>query len=161
MELKIAVDTVHVQRVLEATPEKVAAAVEQALGRGAQEVARSARRHAPKAFSTLTQSIRADRVGELHYQVVAGTNYARAVEEGRRPGSQPGTAQGLTEWVQQKTGASGTALDRLTHLVARAIGRRGIRPQPYMRPALEEGESRLRALVKGAVARVAREAARG
>lgn len=60
-------------------------AVSQQLARGADEVAREAKRLAPKLYSTLASSIRAERVGALHYRVSTGMNYARAAEEGTGP----------------------------------------------------------------------------
>jgi hypothetical protein len=161
IEVTVTLDDARLQQALARFPERVTAQVEFALVRGAEEIARAARGKAPKAFSTLTNSIRAQRMGELHYRVAPGVNYAAMVERGRKPGKQPGTANGLMEWVKQKTGLEGKALDRMSFVVARAIGRRGIRAQPYMRPALVENESRLRQLVQAGVARGIEEAFRG
>lgn len=161
IEITINLDDARLQQALARFPDRVAAQIEFALARGAEEIARAARRKAPKAFSTLTHSIRAQRMGDLHYRIAPGANYAAMVERGRRPGRQPGTANGLTEWVKQKTGLEGKPLDRMSFVVARAIGRKGIRPQPYMRPALAENESRLRQLVRAGVARGIEEAFRG
>jgi len=144
--------------LLQKAPGLVERRLDDAIARGAEEVARLGRDKAPKAFSILVNSIHAIRVGSLHYQVVTGTNYARHVEEGRAPGIQPGTANGLMEWVKQKTGLTGTDLDRRTFVVARAIGRKGIRPQSYMRPAAEEGEPIVRQLARAAVASAIEEA---
>lgn len=55
------------------------------LSRGAEEVAREAKRLAPKLYSTLASSIRAERVGQMNYRVSTGMNYARAAEEGTGP----------------------------------------------------------------------------
>lgn len=59
-----------------------------------------------------------------------GTNkvYGRVVEEGRRPGRMP-PVRAIAVWAARKApGAS-------TFVIARAIARRGTRPQPYLRPA--------------------------
>jgi len=161
MQITVTFDDARVQEGLRRFPGRVAARVEQALWRGAVEIARTARGKAPKAFSTLTNSIHAQRIGELHYRVAPGVNYAAPVERGRKPGSQPGTANGLMEWVRQKTGLQGKELDRKTFVIARAIGIKGIRPQLYMEPALKENTSRLRALVQAAALLGAQEAFRG
>lgn len=153
MDISVSLNDDRLRQALRQAPDRLTARIEAALSRGAEEIARDARRNAPKAFSTLTNSIRAARVGDLHYRVSTGTNYARSVEEGRRPGRQPGVANGLMEWVRQKTGLTGPALDRKTYVIARAIGRRGIKPQPYMQPAHEAGEPRVRFLVEEAVGR--------
>lgn len=161
MEVVITLDDARVQEGLRRFPGRVVAHVEPALARGAEEVAREERRLAPKAFSTLTNSIRAQRMGELHYRIAPGVNYARPVEEGRMPGKQPGTANGLMEWVRQKTGLQGKDLDRKTYVIARAIGIKGIRPQPYAKPAIENKRSRVVQLVRAAALRGAEEAFRG
>lgn len=161
MEITVTFDDAQVRRGIDRFPGRVEARVEIALARGAEEVAREERRLAPKAFSTLANSIRAQRMGRLHYRVGPGVNYARPVEEGRKPGQQPGTANGLMEWVKQKTGLDGKALDRRTFIIARAIGRRGIRPQPYARPAYESKSGRVVDLARAAAAEGAQEAFRG
>lgn len=121
--------------------------------RGALEVTREARRLAPKAFSTLTNGINATQVSELHWQVKPSSNYADAVEQGRKPGKQPGTANGLMEWVRQKTRLQGRDLERATFAIARAIGRRGIKAQPFMAPAAQAKESRVIELIRQSVER--------
>ncbi len=161
MRVDIVIDDARVQKGLDRLPNAVVARVELALARGAQELAREERRLAPKAFSTLTNSIQAQRMGMLHYRVGPGVNYARPVEEGRKPGKQPGTANGLMEWVRQKTGLQGKALERRAFVIARAIGRKGIRPQPYAKPAFEAKRSRVVELVRAAAAEGAQGAFRG
>ena len=134
-------------------PARMHQLVGDAVWRGALEVTREARRNAPKAFSTLINSINATQIGELHWRVQPGVNYAAAVEDGRKKGKQPGTANGLMEWVRQKTGLQGRPLDRATFAIARAIGQRGIKPQPYIQPAVVSKESRVIELVRLSVER--------
>lgn len=130
-----------------------------ALERGAQEIAREARGNAPKAFSTLTNSIRSMRQGELHWTIAPGVNYAEAVEGGRMPMRKVGIAHGLLEWIKLKIapGASAKQLDRLGYVIARAIGRRGIKPQPYMQPAFEAKQGRVIDLASQAMRQACRE----
>lgn len=160
MEVRIEIHDERVRALLARVDGGVRQAVHEAIWRGAEDLARAAKRNAPKAFSALTNSIRAEQVGELHFRVATGTNYARAVEEGRRPGKMPGTANGLMEWVKQKTRQTGTELDRTTFLIARAIGRRGIKPRPYMQPAFESQKDKIVARVQEAAHRAAHEAQR-
>lgn len=161
MEIHISVDDSDARRMLERLEPGVVKAVNDAIWRAAEEVARAARRNAPKAFTTLTNSIRAERVTDLHYRVATGVNYARAVEEGRKAGKMPGTANGLMEWVKQKTKLTGKPLDRATFAIARAIGRDGIQARPYMAPAVERQKDRIVALVQAAARRAAQEAQHG
>lgn len=155
MDVRIEIHDEQAKAMLAQVDSRVRQAVHDAIWRGAEELARVAKRNAPKAFSTLTNSIRAEQVGELHFRVATGVNYARAVEEGRKPGPMPGTANGLMEWVKQKTRQTGSELDRTTFLVARAIGWRGIKPQPYMQPAFESQKDRIIAHVQAAARRAA------
>lgn len=161
MEVKVSIDISTAKKAMESAPERMTAAISLALERGAQDLARSARAKAPKAFSTLTNSIRVDQLAPLHFRVATGVNYARPVEEGRKPGKMPGTAKGLAEWVRQKTGAAGKELDRRTFLVARAIARRGIKAQPFMAPSYDEDKDRIIARVRHAAAVAAQEINRG
>lgn len=60
--------------------------------------------------------------------------HAKYVEEGRRPGRPP-PVRALMGWAQRKLGDA-----RLAYPVARAIGRRGIRPRPVLtRPDVQKG----------------------
>lgn len=161
MEFVITIDDAGVQRGLERFPGKVLTAVEAALARGAMEMARTARERAPKAFTTLTNSIKADKIEPLHYVVAPHVMYAPFVERGRKPGRQPGTANGLGEWIRQKTGLQGKELDRRTFVIARAIGRRGIKAQPFMHPAFEAHRDRIVSRVRAAALAAAQEAFRG
>lgn len=161
MQIDITIDDARVQAALDRLPGRVIDAVEVALWRGAEEVARSAKRNAPKAFSTLANSIKADKLGPLHYRVSPHVNYGPFVEYGRLPGKMPGTANGLMEWIKQKTGLSGTDLDRKTFVIARAIGKKGIRPRPYMKPAFDAHRDRIVERVRASAVRAAQETLNG
>jgi hypothetical protein len=153
METRISIDDKKVTEGLLKAPAAVERELEFGLDRWAAEVARNARELAPKSFSLLTNSIRSIVAGRLKRIVAPGVNYALAVEQGRRPGRQPGTGNGLMAWVRQKTGLSGAELERTTFLIARSIGRKGTRPQPYMQPAAEQSIDRGRILLLAAVDR--------
>lgn len=145
MRLDLRYDDAAARAALRKAPEIVARRLDQGIERGVQEVAREGRERAPKAFSTLTNSIRAQRQGVLHWFVAPGVNYAGNVEGGRRPGKMPGIGNGLLEWIKLKVapGASDKEIDRLGYVIARAIGRRGIDPQPYMQPAWDAKQARV------------------
>jgi hypothetical protein len=130
-------------------PATVVEVVEPKLWRGAEEVARTAKGKAPKAFSHLVNSIRSERIGPLHYRVVEGMNYGRVVEEGGRPHGVSSVK--LIPWVERVLGAREKEARDKAFLIARAIKRRGTRAQPYMRPAAEENVDRVIALVRKGV----------
>ena len=67
----------------------------------------------------------------------AGTKleYARFVEEGRGPGKQPPVAT-IAGWASRHGIPEASA-----YLIARAIGRRGTRPRPYLKPAFDKNRA--------------------
>lgn len=151
MDIRVKIDSARVDRAFAAARKTMERTLERYLGRAAQEVAREEKSQAPKAFSTLVNSIRAEKAGYLHYRVAPGVNYARAVEEGRPAGSMPGTKNGLMEWVKLRTGLQGSGLERAAFLIARAIGKRGIPPNPFVARTRENMESRVIDLVREGV----------
>lgn len=160
MRISVAIHDQGARKMLDRLDAGMRQAVHDSLWRGALELSRVAQRNAPKAFSTLRNSIHVEEINPLHFRVATGVNYARFVEEGRRPGKQPGTANGLMEWVRLKTGLQGKDLDRKTYVIARAIGIKGIAPQPYMQPAYDSEKDRIIANVQASARRAAQEAQR-
>jgi hypothetical protein len=58
--------------------------------------------------------------------------YAAAVHEGRRPGARQPPSGPIRAWLGRRGGDP-----RLAFVVARAIGRRGIKARPFLRDAFE------------------------
>jgi Bacteriophage HK97-gp10, putative tail-component len=150
-------------------PEQFKRSVERFLDRSAEEVAREMRSAAPKAFSTLAQSIHVMREGELIRLVAPGVNYARAVEEGTGPAA--GKARyfpnpnALAPWLQMRAGIRLTKTkpgtpgrraqqdelrDRAFGL-ARYIHAHGTRAQPFVAPTEAKMQSRVMALLRQGV----------
>jgi hypothetical protein len=125
-------------------------AVSAALLRGALEVARDAKGRAPQAFGHLAQSITVSRANDVEYHVVAGQRYASAVEAGVAPGRWiPRTA--LRDWVRTKLHPAPEQVNAVAEAIRVNIARRGIKPQPFMQPALDANQGRILALVRQAV----------
>jgi len=130
------------------------------VGRALQELAREAKRRAPKAASTLTNSIRAIHPTPLAGAVASGVAYARYVEEGIRPGSWP-PEQDLMEWIRTKgLVPDDPSMDRedLAYVIARAIHRRGIPAQPFMAPTYEAKRDRVEQILRRSTAEGLRDA---
>lgn len=128
--------------------------IDRYLGRGAQEVAREARRRAPKAFSTLTHAIKTRRIGQADYKVTAGTMYSRPLEEGSRPGGLPRPVS-LYYWIRTKRiKPRDPKMDErdLAFAISRSIYKKGTPAQPFMLPALEAKSDRLRILMQQGIA---------
>lgn len=150
MRIQISHNAPEVRRAIQKKPAAVRRQVDKKLGRGAQEVAREARRNAPKADSLLTNSVHVFRHGEGDYSVFAGTDYALPVEEGTGPGGSP-PDQTLADWVRVKgiTPADPDMdMDDLVYVIGRSIRESGTPAQPFMAPALEAKRDRLAQLVR-------------
>lgn len=129
--------------------EATARVVDQVLERGAITITRNARANAPKARTTLTNSIAHQRLDVARFEVVAGSRYAVHVEEGAGPGGWVPT-KSMQDWmsvhgVTPRDPSMG--MDSLTRLIQLSIYKRGTPAQPFFRPAVDaeipETEKRL------------------
>lgn len=168
--ISISIDARRAQAAFARAPQVMVRAIDVKLARGAEEVARTAKRGAPKLFSTLINSIRAQRIGALHYEVSSGVNYARSVEEGTGPAVGKARYFPNVESLQQylmhapsyrrfnlkragSRGRSDQEMDTVWRAKAWAwyIYNHGTKPQPYMQPAADASRSRLFELVQQGV----------
>lgn len=126
------------------------------LSKLAQEAVNFMRMQAPKWRSTLTDSIRADKVSDHEWSIGPGVDYGRAVEEGRGPGKglprwgDPAAAD-IVAWLTTKVFAgrrrakrtSMKAVNENLELRDRYQGlawhvrHKGIKPHPFAAPTLE------------------------
>ncbi len=144
------VDDRAVIEAFDKAPKIMRSHIRKGLRRGGIEVARLARRLAPKAFSTLTQSIKQTVISDFRVDVIAAANYARAVEEGTGPGGRP-PVQTIKDWLKVrriKPRNPDMDIDDLAHIISRSIAKRGTPAQPFMQPAVERKENRLRDLLE-------------
>lgn len=157
------------------------AAVQQAvaaeLARLAQETARTMKRLAPKFRSTLTNSIAANKTGDMAYEIGAHVGYAPYVEAGVKPGGKglprffDPAAKSAVDWLQsqafggrRKPRMASRALqtqeldlrDRYEGL-AWHIRHFGTKAQPFVKPAFDElvamAPDRVAAAVRAVLAR--------
>jgi hypothetical protein len=142
-------------------PDAVMREVDQDVHRVAIMGMRDARTAAPKAMSTLVNSIMTERVGPAHHRIVAEAGHASAQEHGRRPGRMP-PIEAIRRWirVRQIRGRGGISERSLAFLIARKIGREGTEAQPYMEPQRATSQDRLRRMIPLAVNRGLQEALR-
>lgn len=142
-------------------PERLAWHVGRALARAAAEIARQMKQDAPKALSTLANSINSAQTGLLEYRVGPHVQYARYVEEGTLGGGWP-PAEALRRWIRLKgirPRTPGMSEDDLVYVIGRAIHRRGTRPQPFVEPIADSPffRQRVQMLVEAAVDATVRE----
>ncbi len=141
--MEIVIDNKRLIQAFEAGPEILIRHLDKALGRVVRQMARDARKGAPKADSTLTQSISQRQPSPLTGEVFAGVDYARMVEEGTGPGGTPHWAT-LVEWIKRhRITPRDPGMDEadLTFLIGQKIYHRGTPAQPYMKPALEKNRA--------------------
>lgn len=140
----------------QAAPDVMIRRIDAATARGANEIATEAKRRAPKSLSQLVGSIIASKVGELSYEVKAGSQHAAYVEGGTGPAA--GRAKyfpnpdNLLMYLMTSPKARGFErfsrsdrgrLEQEMVLVRRAqafawwIYQHGTKAQPFMGPAVE------------------------
>lgn len=114
--------------------------VDLAMFRGALTLERAAKINAPEFQSVLTNSIHQRKVGELHYEVGTGQDYALAQEQGTKPGYWPDMtpSSDFYKWVKKITGTSGKEADRMAFLFGRSISRKGTKASEYMQRAYDD-----------------------
>lgn len=123
--------------------------VRKAVERGLKEIEDTAKRLAPKDTGALRASIthHLDRapIGGAFGWVGSALPYAAAVHEGRRPGSRMPPVSAIAAWLGRRGGDT-----RLAFVVARAIGRRGIKGRPFLKDALERSRGKVDSYLKDA-----------
>lgn len=151
------------------------AAVERAvageLARLAQETARTMKRLAPKWRSTLTNSIAAIKTGDMAWEIGAHVAHAPYVEDGVKPGGKglprffDPAAKSIVDWLESKAYggqrkprmATRALQSRETELrdryegLAWHIRHKGVRAQPFVKPAFDELEAKAPERVAAAV----------
>jgi HK97 gp10 family phage protein len=106
-----------------------------------RKVVRDAKDLAPVAFGHLRKSIKPQDItitaGEIVAPIIAESPYAVFVELGTKPHFPP--VKPLRKWSKKVLGDL-----ELGFVVARAISKRGTRPQPYLGPAILANKSTYR-----------------
>lgn len=125
---------------IRADADATARMLDQALDRGAIEIARDARIAAPKAATnTLTNSIAHARLAVGRYSVTAAARYALAVEEGAGPGGWA-PLDSVLAWMRAhgvRPREEGMSEESLAKAIQRSIHRKGTRAQPFFKPAVD------------------------
>jgi len=137
MNISITFDDKGIPGKLKAMPQRLAWHLDLKLKRFAQEIAREMKAKAPKAFTTLANSIGVDPDGPLAYKVGPHVAYAWYVEKGRKPGGKMPPINVLIDWIKVKhlQPFDATMDERdLAFLIGRMMQRRGIKAQPFVTP---------------------------
>lgn len=161
IDIKVQIEDTKVLGMFAKGPRVMEKHVGRALGRASQEVAREMRSAAPKAFSTLAQSIRALVISPFERHVGPGVDYAAHVETGTGPGGSPGV-QTLLDWIKvkriQPISPGIKSQEDLAHVLARMIPLKGTRAQPFVAPTAQKMQSRVFHIIQQGVEDGLREA---
>jgi hypothetical protein len=98
--------------------------------RGVELLAEETRRQGIHDRGTFKRGWRAKRVG-MRVEFYNAAKHARWVLEGRSPGARPPPSDVIAAWLRRR-GYSRKEASRMAFVVARAIGRRGIKPRPVL-----------------------------
>lgn len=122
------------------------------LERASQVVEADAKERAPVDTGRLRSSIsRRIEAGQQRAFIGSPVTYAREVEFGRKPGTWP-DRDALQGWVRRHGMPSNA-----TFPIARKIFRFGIKPRPYLIPALKDNQGRIEGFLKTMADEVERE----
>lgn len=162
MTMELRVETEELRRAIAAGPKVLEKHMADAIGRNVLEMSRSARRKAPKASSQLVNSIGTAMVSPYEGLVVAGTDYARMVEEGTDVGGFP-PEQTILDWIKvRRIQPDDPSMDQedLAYVMARSIALKGTPAQPFMAPAFEDNKARAERRINRAIRAALREMTR-
>lgn len=159
--MEIVIDNRRLIEAFAASPRILTKHLDKAIGRVVRAMARDARKGAPKASSTLTNSINQRQPSPLSGEVYSGVDYARMVEEGTGRGGFP-PKRALMDWIRDRRiqpRRAGMSDDALAFLIGRSIARRGTRAQPFMAPALDKNRAQATRRIDQAIDAALREIA--
>jgi HK97 gp10 family phage protein len=128
-------------------PQVVGLPLRNMIQKSAALVSRKAKEKAPVDTGRLRQSIHWRTTRDIEAIIEPSVDYAAFVEFGTKPHWPPSGA--LDGWARRH-GISPA------FLVARAIARRGTKPQPYMEPAARESQSDINGFVTDAAREIER-----
>ena len=162
MSMELRVDSKGLQQAMAAGPAVLEKHMARAIWNITQEMARDARRRAPKASSELVDAIIPSQPSPFEGLVSAGKDYARMVEEGTQPdGKIPGKRadseryKSILDWVTVGSGVTpndpSMSKEDLAYIIARSIALKGTPAQPFMAPAFENNKARAERRINNAI----------
>lgn len=153
-------------RDLERFPEIANKHLDRAMQNAVLVLQGEARQRAPVFMGALRGSIRSKVTGQgMSLKGVVGSalkeDYPVVMEFGRRPGAKMPPPQALERWVHLQMGVPTEDAPGVAYVVARSIGRKGIKGRFFMRRAYEENKNRVMAFFVTALDRITKELAGG
>lgn len=156
MSLELTVDSNELQRAMVASPRILGKHLTRAIERTVLEMARAAKRGAPKASSLLTNAINSVMVSPVEGLVFAGVDYARMVEDGTRGGDgrRLPPKDNILDWIKVRRiqpDDPDMSQEDLAYVIARSIARKGTPAQPFMGPAYEDNRAKAERRISKAI----------
>lgn len=151
MDIKITHNAFDIAEAVAKGGAQVLKNVDAALSRGAIELADEIKQQAPKATSTLTNSVQI-KGKPLEWSVIVAAAYAGYVHQGTKEGGRPSLAA-MIEWIRLKNIKPRDPTMKpqaLAHLLRRSIAMKGTPANPFATRALDAKTSRLTELVQAA-----------
>ncbi|WP_169303497.1 HK97 gp10 family phage protein [Guyparkeria sp. SB14A] len=162
MRLNFEIRDRQVRRALKKAPKVVMRHASNGLRRGAQDITDQARKTAPVASHDLRDRTLMRFIDPLTVVIGSNVNYAQFVEHGRPPGGRApdirpenGSPSSLVQWIRDKRISpydQSMSERQLAFVIARSIREKGIEPQPYLRPALDDNFDNLTRLIREGIA---------
>lgn len=162
-EIRIDVNVSGAVRYFDGIPKRLADEVRPEILRTVIEIARTARRKAPKALSNLVNSVTQRMESALEGVVFAGQQHGIMVEEGtgiygaaRVPSGKRPPIGAILDWIRVRRivpDQAGTTERDLAWMIATKIAQTGTPKQPFMRPAAEEHRATGIRRIQAAIAR--------
>ncbi|UGA37578.1 hypothetical protein JOS77_27005 [Chromobacterium haemolyticum] len=142
-----------VRAAFERAPQAMARAMEPKVERAGQYLNRAVRQklrgNRSMGFTTLMNAIHVQRPFAMARDVVAGVRYARFVEDGTAPGYRGlPPIRPLAEWLRIKHGLDAKQARRRAGGLARYFRDHGTKAAPFFKPAYDESQSRLIAILR-------------
>ena len=154
--LALEFDSTRLQQAMLAARNQLEKALDRVISRGVLTMARTAKREAPKAHSTLTNAIHSEHPSPLEGRVVAGVNYGQYAADDTDPQGVP-PEQSILDWIQVKgIEPDDPTMDEedLAYVIARSIAVHGTSPNPYHERAFDQHKGELEKRMDQAVENV-------
>ena len=104
--------------------------------------------------ATLSRSIKVEKTNKNKVSVSTNSGYGLYVEFGRPSGNTPPVSE-LIPWVRRKLGIRNhKKAKRVAYAIAKGIGKRGTKAQPFLRPAFERGIKRMKTQLRQEIAKM-------
>lgn len=149
LDLRIRFDNKAILAALRNAPPEVRRELGKGISRAAQEVAREEKRNAPKAHSTLTNSIRVANMGSLERMVGPTVGYAESVVDDISNQPMP-PVQSILDWIRVsgiEPNSPGMDAEDLAFVISRSIKYRGTRGNSFIEDTHKQMSDRVQSLL--------------